>query len=1063
MVAFLRFIDLVLLPENLIWAWRKARHLYQASDALHDQAEVAAFELNLDAELGRMSREIRQGKFRTTPIRLLPQPKRPDSDGKPRMRQSFQLAVRDQVAWIAIVNVIGPSLDRLMPSWSYGHRLYRSAWYDNSDSVHHHLRIGPYRHTTSNLYRKFKHSWPLFRRHVSLTARKMATGSINVDELDQGDQQALYHAIEFSKVTDRLSYLEDNFWNFRGLERAGANLYYASFDLEKFYPSIRLASISAVLDRYLPEFSSDSDFRTFVERMLQFEVRTDGLSDSMKAAVDPPTLSGQFSGLPTGLMVAGFLANVALLPVDHDVETDVSAKRDFAQFRFVDDHSILAFSFETLVERIEAYRDLLIRHGVGAQIARDKYDPPGLSNIVGTSSVGPEARSSSYNEVRKDCEIDGRRPNKLLTRTLAQVSLLAAADFDTLSDDVKLQRLEQLEWLLLANIPEREVRADTRAAFAAGRITALAPAIFHTSPELVEALRAQMAPRKEGPGPEQSSMGFPIAVHVYSTSDEERWKKHCRHYFSLLFQAFAEHPDKVRLLIRLLEYGKATGYDVFSSLGQWMEEHATGANYLLKRYLSALTLHAISKLVVVAGSDLTRPDLLQRQIRAAQEFLDSILKFKIDLFVDQVGVLSRHPEFFQLDALRCFQAGLRSAAAVTAGVDSVRSQELDRLADRVMGLGWGSASILWRKETGYPIGVWVHWGQSFLATRSNDPSPVWAAAAGSHDPADRSDWSSLRRFPTHLTRQGWAALEQNPRLINDDDSGWLLDAARANQKAFEALRSDTKPFRQVRRALAGAPKGYATLGQWVGFTATLNGNDPRAGEWTALEIVRQMTEPLLEAFASVERLEVVHPENILVPLDWFGQHPTARQSEQIWTWQSWRAQVRRSKVRLSNGRIDDFRLHPSSSAESRGFLRVRGVAQILWGLLRQSFVFPAIWNIRGEERATITLVRSELEDLRISSITLAILEATLGVRNKETLLMPIFPTLFGGLQANDTLLDPPMIRTINDFDRALRLGQRVLEDRQVTVLNHHPRQLIPANIGQLAQSTFSVIEEEDEP
>jgi hypothetical protein len=95
-------------------------------------------------------------------------------------------------------------------------------------------------------------------------------------------------------------------------------------------------------------------------------------------------------------------------------------------------------------------------------------------------------------------------------------------------------------------------------------------------------------------------------------------------------------------------------------------------------------------------------------------------------------------------------------------------------------------------------------------------------------------------------------------------------------------------------------------------------------------------------------------------------------------------------------------------------------------------------------------------------MTLAILESTLSFRNRETALFPLFPSLFGNVEANDTLLDPPLIRTINDLDQSVALAQRVLEERQVTVLNHQPRQLIPASIGQLAKSAFSAAEEEED-
>jgi hypothetical protein len=31
---------------------------------------------------------------------------------------------------MAFVNIVGPLIDYQMPAWSYGHRLYRAAWYE---------------------------------------------------------------------------------------------------------------------------------------------------------------------------------------------------------------------------------------------------------------------------------------------------------------------------------------------------------------------------------------------------------------------------------------------------------------------------------------------------------------------------------------------------------------------------------------------------------------------------------------------------------------------------------------------------------------------------------------------------------------------------------------------------------------------------------------------------------------------------------------------------------------------------------------------------------------------
>ena len=195
----------LLLRENLIYAWRKAKRLYSTSDGYIDRAEIAAFELNLEDELSLIHSQFESGIYKTKKLRPLPRPKKLN-DGEPVDRQYYHVAIQDQVAWIAMVNALGPELDMLMPSWSYGNRLYRPAWYEEDNEVVSKLEIGPYRHATGHLFRKFQHSWPLFRRHVALSAKYM-TGRINTEDIDKSDLQALASA-----DAAELPYLNHSFW-----------------------------------------------------------------------------------------------------------------------------------------------------------------------------------------------------------------------------------------------------------------------------------------------------------------------------------------------------------------------------------------------------------------------------------------------------------------------------------------------------------------------------------------------------------------------------------------------------------------------------------------------------------------------------------------------------------------------------------------------------------------------------------------------------------------------------------------------------------------------------------
>ena len=226
--------DRLLLPENLNYAWRKAKRIYGTVDGYVDLGEIAEFELDLEARLQRIRSRFRAGRYRLRPLRPLPRPKEV-RNGQPIDRQYFHVPIDDQVAWLAIANAVGPRLDQLMPPWSYGNRLYRAAWYEEDNERQSRLEVGPYRHASGHLYRKFQHSWPLLRRHVALTAKAMAMGTPPTHEdLDPSDRYALSSA-----ETSRLSYLEHGFWQ----HASQTEIHYASFDLKHFFPRIRTAAI----------------------------------------------------------------------------------------------------------------------------------------------------------------------------------------------------------------------------------------------------------------------------------------------------------------------------------------------------------------------------------------------------------------------------------------------------------------------------------------------------------------------------------------------------------------------------------------------------------------------------------------------------------------------------------------------------------------------------------------------------------------------------------------------------------------------------------------------------
>jgi hypothetical protein len=321
-----------------------------------------------------------------------------------------------------------------------------------------------------------------------------------------------------------------------------------------------------------------------------------------------------------------------------------------------------------------------------------------------------------------------------------------------------------------------------------------------------------------------------------------------------------------------------------------------------------------------------------------------------------------------------------------------------------------------------------------------------------HDVENPFDWNSIRRFPSQLPAAAWARINADAHVLRLDDAGWLLDAARANPSAFMDLSAGDTVVSVVRSVLQ-SDEATLSLEDWVAFTKNLSRNDPRRSEWTALEIVRHVLKPLfLLEGQDADFLDRLHPANVRIPLRWRdlpGDLPVGGRV----TWEGWRGLASSSRVTVNGVGLRDYRFSEISTEEDRSWpRRLRPIGQLLWGILRESFSLPAAWNIRGQERSFVELVAWDLERLPISSFTLSILQSCLLPRGRETSLLLEFPELFGllGRQvADDTKFDRP-IGSPDDLNRIIGEAQSLLQDSQITILEHEPRQLIPVRLRQMA-------------
>ena len=1069
----------LLLPENLNYAWLKAKALYRMADGYVDHGEIAEFELDLELRLKRIQKCFENAHYSLSRLRPLPRPKAL-KDEKPIDRQYFHVAVADQVAWIAVANALGPELDQLMPPWSYANRLYRLAWYEDSEDHKSKLEIGPYRHESGHLYRKFQHSWPLFRRHVALTAKTMVRSTpLDQEDLDQADQLAVASAHK-----DNLPYLRAHFWAQATDIATDTDLYHASIDLKQFYPKIRATAVLRGLGMIGDAGGASDRMRTLLEDMFRFRLDTAGMTATTLKHVEPSFDGEQVHGIPTGLFVSGFLANVAMLPIDRDVDKRIEERRSIAHFRFVDDHTILAYDFDDLCDWIAWYKRLLVKHDTGAEVNDDKYDPGTLSTWMKAREdiASPQkSRSISDNEDKHatkrtailDTQIDGANPTKLLTKTLGQVSAIAATNPDILDDEDLEERLKLLEWLLLADIPDREIRPDTRAAFAAGQIATLAPLLIREADGLIDAARSY-ASLKAGTPTAEEGTELGIEAHasavrekakqvdellILQTRQQQRRLKHC---FGLLLQAFREYPEKARLFFRLHQYCRLTGYKGLSCIAQWITEARRREHNAWADYYAGLSLQILAVDVLLAARTLKSVNSLRSDREAALHHLEDVVSIESATFL----IPRARETWFHGVARRSFGVALLSVSNLIR--EDLRNDRLawhlNEVAEKCIRVTFTTDRREWEAETGRLPGVWAHRIEYYLSIDER-PSSVWRLFASCFTYSKVFDHIAARRYPEALSDSGWEYFLQSERTLKETDSGWIREAMNGRPSRITDARSSKKRvFTRAARSYDLPSKRWIALSQWTESVSTRCSEfDPRRSEWTALEIVRQIVEPMVSTLTVREtRLQNLHPNNILLPESWKPDWSSDLERRGL-SWEQWQSHVKSttlsaSGIRLRNSAtsIMDYRYFTNTHAGrqlDQWERELSSVGRLLLGLLRFDHGSPTLWNLRGNEQV-IGLSRAQtFMSLPISTPTLLLMESCLSGRSAETRTILRRPGLFGwrdDVEVNDVRFDPPLLLGADELLKAIEGAQQVLKDNQLAVSMNQPRQLIPFRLEDFA-------------
>ena len=1065
----------LLLPENLYYAWRKAAHLYRVDDGHTNQGELLEFELDLESRLKRIHRQFLKGRYKLKPIKPVPRPKKL-KDGKYINRQYHHIAVDDQVAWIAVVNALGPALDKQMFPWSYGNRLYRSAWYEEARESR--LEIGPYRHASGYLYKKFQHGWPLYRRHISLTAKKMV-GSIEKLEESEPDQRAMEYAEK-----EGLPYLkEENY--FKGRKNfSNTDLYYASIDLKQFYPSI---PSNKILVELCQGGDIEEKLESLLKSMLNFSLDKNNTPNRFLEDVEPSFAENKVKGLPTGLFAAGFLANIAMLPVDRAVTEKLAQEKSVAHFRYVDDHTILTYEFDKLCEWYKWYKDL-VNKKLSVEVNESKTDPESLLQWVNDSDKERGKSQTIDKEINKktakeESRIDGKNPIKLMTKTLEKISMIAAQDINVLDEHDLRVLLKDLEWLLLADIPDREIRPDTRASFSAGKITELAQVLTQELDSIVDLHRKLAHIEDEIHSIEKYSENIKESINKKKEvickrlkCEEKKLRKdeaqHLTKCFNLLLQAMKKHPGKVRVFFRLHQYCLQTGHKGLNKIIAWSEGLRNQKSCVWADYYASLTLQILAKNILKALQVITNPSSLRSDQYAARRYLKDITTIDQSIFKND----SDERAWFHEVARHEYGASASIAAEYLKLHGEGRlASRYEKIVEYHQNPKLSDASSVWLDQTGYASGNWAYLAERSLSFNSS-PTHLWKIFSNNFDYINSiSDQNAVKLYPELLPEKAWKYFLASSLFKAEDNSGWIYEILKSRQDWVEdASKASKNVFKRAARVFNATKEGdHISISDWTNYISTeiYSPFDPRLSEWTALEIIRQLIQSYLEYGKSIS-LELVHPQNVLIPKKWTELELS--EEPQTLRWEKWRSYIEdllhqkkplRIKISKLQSYLLDYRYHsykydkkiPEDSARIKQENKFFSIGRLLLELLNKDHSTPAIWNIRGNERA-INFPRTEIfRSLAISSPTLLLIESCIDPRSAESRLMMQQPSLFG-LQDNEKITDmqydPPPLRNLNNLFDAIINAQNILNENQLAVSMHQPRQLIPFRISDFATSKF---------
>lgn len=1012
--------------ENLILAWRRVENSYHHGDVWFDELELSAYKFNLLNNIEKLSEKMKTGTYQMRPIKPAPYPKgkkvvKDDGENEHeelRVRQSFCIHVEDQIVWMAVYGVLGPYFEEDMPAWSYGNRLFLNTWKDENG----HWINGVYRTTSKLFYRKWQQGWPLYRHMLAACIKRKAFPGKKDEEIcdDSVLESIAENEAQMNKAF-KLPYLEKDYFPKEGYH---PKLFYMAIDLEKFYPSVKMDRIKTILLNSFP--IHNPNFTALINAITKFDVTYDGFvgqpfSDDELAEMDLYK-DVVFDGLPTGLLVAGALANLYLLEIDLKVAERLRKddKHHILHFRYVDDHLFLSEDKEKLIEWKDWYIQELNKIGLNVNAAKTDTKP---------------------------IELDSHYPTPLLTQTLHKISEIAKMPLDLLSSNEFSMVFSDLQMLLVTDFPEQEIKKGTRTSFACTMLSRLTSDI-NVDYDKIHQLRQKWLEFVSGQKKDEETdnmlrsliftkgddypetLDQPIldvitneGKNIYDSirsaigNSRKEIQKIEEKIFHLLVYSVKEIPDKPKMWLRILDFcifhlpdKIQTLYLILARIHKDDCIHPLGYEYIVSVmdiHLALQVLKAISRLSMNRYKDPYRKILDELFLEQYEKISDDYRETHHYLYEDAKFLVDRVKI-----SLKKFQENVEGSSYL----DDCNYHDMD-----------------------LDSSFWLLWHIDRF--NRNKPSPNLVVPNCLIENLNKADINSeyfiqllftcIPQIPlSEFGKQDFAKVK-----LTEQQKENLLLSVWGQNLGNEVVKSFALPMPKMSNI-----DDNISLMQWIKEVKEIEEKEDNilgnalCSEYCATRIMKSI---IKYYYDNIERIETIplHPASILIKRE---------ECLKLKDWDSWLSTQKEIEITIEDSFLDTMYRYPSFS--SNDYLpmigAMYGLGIIFLQLLTKEYSLPWVFNRPEYGYEWQSVLYRLLEKGKVSSHNYDIISACLSLENRETIkLKGILNGVTCAQQVNDA-----KIETLDELLKEIEASLAELKENQISVAHHETRQLVMIKI-----------------